>query len=131
MSELLKLNLDCDSVYSEVVVAVLAQLSTDDKTFLGNDLAGGLGFNATPKVTSHPQVINVPDEFYFACSRCYPRHVLARKRKIKGSHLPEINLSDTFMANSNLDLSRFGTMVPSHDQLVSEQRADPYSLCSA
>lgn len=39
MSELLKLNLVCDPVHGEVVVAVSAQLPTDDKTFLlGTDL---------------------------------------------------------------------------------------------
>lgn len=50
MSELLKLNLDCDLVYGEVVVAVSAQLPTDDKTLLlGNDLAGRLGFMPLPR----------------------------------------------------------------------------------
>lgn len=61
VSELLKLNLDCDSVYSEVVVAVSAQFPTDDKTLLlGNDLAGRLGFMPLPRWLMSPMNFTFP-----------------------------------------------------------------------
>lgn len=39
------------------------------------------------------------------------------------------NLSSTFMARGDLDLTGFGKIMPSHARLVSKQKADP-TLCS-
>ena len=56
------LNLESELVSGEVVVALCSQIPIDGVSFIfGNDLAGGRVL-VTPKVTSIPQLADVPDE---------------------------------------------------------------------
>lgn len=130
-----KLNLDSELVSGEVVVTLSSQLPIHGITLLlGNELAGGR-VHATLKVTLHPQVVDVPNELGQKYPDIFPvcavTHAMTRQEKNKSKmfDLSVINLSDTFMAKGNLDLTGFGKTMLSHDQLVSEQRADP-TICT-
>lgn len=105
-----RINLDCELVSGVVVVALSPQLPIDGVTLLlGNDLAEGR-VHATPRVTSHPQVISVPDDLEQSFPDTFPvcavtRAMTRQKEKTKESDQSDSCLSDTFMATSHVDLT--------------------------
>lgn len=120
-----KISLECELVSGEVVVTLSPQLPIDGVTLLlGNDLAEGR-VHATPRVTSRPQVISVPDDLeqsfpdtFLVCA--VTRAMTRQKDKEQEVDQSDSCLSDTFMASIHLDFTGFGKSV---------QSADP-SLCA-
>ena len=115
----------------EVVVALCSQIPIVGVSFiLGNDLAGGRVL-VTPKVTSIPQLADVPDELEKMYPDTFPvcavTRAMSRQKQdeLKMSDPFDIGLSVPFMARGDLDLAGFGDAISSHEQLVIKQKADP------
>ena len=117
------------------MVALCSHIPIDGVSFvLGNDLAGGRVL-VTPKVTSIPQIADVPDKLEKMYPNTFPvcavTRAMSRQKQdeLKMSDPFDIGLSVPFMARGDLDLAGFGDAISSHEQLVIKQKADP-TLCA-
>lgn len=126
------INLQSDLVSGDVVVALCSQIPIDGVSFIvGNDLAGGKVL-AVPEVTCTVHKSDNPDELELAFPEmfpvCAPTRAMSTKKHVEGkpsNNQSVIPLYDTFMAQGDMNLTGFGKMFPSREQLIFEQKQDP------